>query len=904
MTVDSPADAQRPDSTPWHALSPDEAAGQLEVDPAAGLAAAEVTRRQSQYGLNELDQDDQESRLAAFIRQYRNLLQIVLLVASIVAFIIGEVSTGAVVFAITLFNAVLALNQESRAEKGLAALRDMLHPEATVLRDGDETTVGAEQLVPGDIVSITHGDRIPADGRLLTMASLETDEASLTGESTPVLKRLDAVAAETALADRTDLVFANTTATRGSATYVVTATGMSTEVGNVAGMLQATKTQTTPLTRQIDSLTRLILGLAAIAFVAIVFILRVREGDSWSDLFNVGVALAIGAIPDALPAVVTAVLALGTVHMSQRNAIVKTLPSAEALGSTSAICTDKTGTLTVGQMTVRELALADGGRYTATGEGYSADGTIRQVGSTSESLEPYLLPMALCSDAVVEEGELVGDPNEGALVTLAEKGGIDVEATRQAHPRIAAVPFDSAYMLMGTFHEAPDGTGSVRCYVKGAPDVLLERSSRLRTADGSDAALTDDDRERLRGVLADMGGRGLRVMAVAVRDLPADGFDPDADHLDDITDLTFLALTGIVDPPRPEVKSAIERCKGAGIRVRMITGDQLVTAKATAAELGIEGEAMTGHDFSALADDELTERLDGLGVVARVAPEDKVRLVDALQREGHIVAMTGDGVNDAPALKRADIGVAMGTGTDVAKDAGKMILVDDDFATIVAAVEEGRGIYDNLMKYIRVQMANLIGFVVGFLLAAAIAGTALFEPSQVLLVHFVVVASIGAALGFDTPAPDLMQRAPRAADAPVIDLRLGVRIVVAGTLMAALTMAVREWGEAQYDSAAIGESMAFVTFAYAHIALALNLRFENLTIFQRSTLTNRNLWLAFVVVLLVPILITELGVFRDVFDTVPLTANQWAVGAAAALVLLVVGEGAKLGERVGIVPRT
>ncbi len=899
------ATAPATEQTAWHALSPDEATTQLDVDPTVGLSTAEATERQQQYGLNELDEEEKESRLAAFIRQYRNLLQIVLLVASIVAFVIGEISTGAVVLLITLFNAFLSLNQEQRAEKGLAALRDMLHPEASVLRDGQEATVGAEQLVPGDIVSISHGDRVPADGRLLTMASLETDEASLTGESTPVLKRLDAVEPDTALADRTDLVFANTTATRGSATYVVTETGMSSEVGNVAGMLQQTKEQTTPLTKQINSLTQLILGLAGLAFVAIIIILRVREGDSWSDLFNVGVALAIGAIPDALPAVVTAVLALGTVHMSARNAIVKTLPSAEALGSTSAICTDKTGTLTVGQMTVRELMLADGVSFTVSGEGYSADGQIRQVGDRGEPLEPYLLPMALCSDATVEDGELVGDPNEGALIVLAEKGGIDVRQTRQAHPRLAAVPFDSAYMLMGTFHEASsDGGTVVRCYVKGAPDVLLERSSARRGADGASVPLADDDRQRLRAVLADMGGRGLRVMAVAVRDLPRDGFDAGADHLDDITDLTFLALVGIMDPPRPEVKAAIEKCGGAGIRVRMITGDQLVTAKATAGELGIEGDALTGREFSSLSDDELSKRLDDIGVVARVAPEDKVRLVDALQREDNIVAMTGDGVNDAPALKRADIGVAMGTGTDVAKDAGKMILVDDNFATIVAAVEEGRAIYDNLMKYIRVQMSNLIAFVVGFLLAAAIAGTALFEPSQVLLVHFVVVASIGAALGFDTPAPDLMERAPRDADAPVIPFRLGVRIVIAGSLMAALTVAVRQWGESQYDSAAVGETMAFVTFAYAHIALALNLRYENMTVFHKITLTNRNLWLAFALVLLVPVLISELGVFRDIFDTVPLTGNQWAIGAAGALVLLLVGELGKLAERFGILPKT
>jgi len=538
---------------------------------------------------------------------------------------------------------------------------------------------------------------------------------------------------------------------------------------------------------------------------------------------------------------VTAVLALGTEHMAKLNAIVKTLPSAEALGSVSAICTDKTGTLTVGQMTVRELVLADGNRYTVSGEGYGTEGRIKRVAGTSEALDSILVPMALCSDAVVTDGELSGDPNEGALVTLADKGGIDIEATRQKFPRRAELPFDSTYMLMATFHDVQSGDGDpvVRGYVKGAPDVLLDRSSRLEQSGTAEIPLDDDGRNRIAVELERMGSAGLRVMAVARRDFDPATFDDDADHLAQVQDLTFLALIGIMDPPRAEAKVAIEQCARAGIHVRMITGDQLVTAEATAQELGIAGEALTGKEFSSLSDDELHARLDDIGVVARVAPEDKVRLVEALQSGHNVVSMTGDGVNDAPALKAADIGVAMGTGTDVAKDAGRMILADDNFATIVAAVAEGRAIYDNLVKYIRVQMANLVAFILGFLLAAFINGSALFLPGQVLLIHFVVVATIGAALGFDTPAPDLMQRPPRKAGAPVISVPVGIHIVISAAFLAGVTLAIEHWAQGEYGSTGVARSIALTTFAYGHIALAFDLRYPGETLFSRMTFTNR-----------------------------------------------------------------
>ena len=583
------------------------------------------------------------------------------------------------------------------------------------------------------------------------------------------------------LGDRVDMAYMNSTVTRGRGEMVVTATGMDTEVGQISGMLSQVQEEKTPLTRQLDQLTVWITIMAAAALALVVLIGLIR-GESFDDLFLVGISLAIAAIPTGLPAVVTTMLSLGTQALAAKGAIVKRLRSVETLGSTSAICSDKTGTLTLNQMTARQLIVA-GRRYSVDGQGYSTEGNILRVaGETDIPLDPFLMPMALANDASVHGGEIVGDPTEAALVVLAEKGGLDVDETRRVYPRVAEVPFDSEYKFMATFHELEDdGRKVVRCFVKGAPDVLLARSSDARDVDGTVIAI-DDYRGRVMEENDRLAGEGLRVLAVASRDFDPSSFDAGAPLVDEVQELTLLALVAIVDPPRKEAKDAIAECKQAGIRARMITGDHVTTAGAIADQLGIEGTALSGTDFAALSDAELDEQVEGIGVVARVAPEDKVRLVEALKEKGHVVAMTGDGVNDAPALKRADIGVAMGiTGTEVTKEAGDMILTDDNFATVVAAVEGGRAIYDNLMKYVRFQMITLGGFILLFLGAGIfdVASGIPLTPLQILWVNFAIDVLLAIGLGFDAAAPGLMRRRPRDANAPVIDRELGIRLGLA-----------------------------------------------------------------------------------------------------------------------------
>lgn len=876
----------------WYALGADECTGKLDVDPSVGLSAEDAARRLAEYGRNELTAEKKESFFKAFIRQYRPLMQLVLVGAAVVSIIIRDFSTAGLLVFVTLFNAALGMSQESKAHRSVEALKEMLISEARVRRDGQVISVEAGEIVPGDIVLVREGDRIPADGRLISAATLEVEESSLTGESTPVLKSTAPITTDDVpLGDRVNMVFMNTNATRGRAEMLVTSTGMSTEVGSIADMLKETTEKKTPLTMQIDQLTRIILLIAGVTFGS-VLVAGLMRGKSFDALFQLGVALSVGAIPDALPAVVTTILSLGTVAMAKKNAIIKHLPSVETLGSTSAICSDKTGTLTMNQMTVRVLALP-GARYKVTGHGYSTDGDITRVGGKGGmELDPVLLPMVLCSDATVKDDKVVGDPNEGALVVLAAKSGIDADETRNHHPRVAAVPFDSEYMLMATFHETRDESGKevVRCYVKGAPGRVIERCSQLRQWDGNLLPLDEKWHDEIMDENESLASDGLRELVVARRDIGKDEFDPDGDLLSQVNDLTYLGMVGMVDPPRPEVKDSIAKCKDAGIRVRMITGDHALTAQTVAGELGIEGRAINGSDFEKMSDAEVDEQIEDIGIVARVAPQDKVRMVKALQSKGDIVAMTGDGVNDAPALKTANIGVAMGiTGTDVSKEAAAMVLADDNFSTIVNAVEEGRIIYDNLMKFIRLQMSNLIGFILGFLGAGAIASVSLFNPIQVIWIHFGDLAPIGAALGLDTPTPGLMERKPRPSSQPIIDLRTGIQIGIAGLLMAAAAVLLRQLGVDHYGSASIGQTMALTVFAYAHISIALSVRYSDTTIFRRETLRNPRLWLSFLWAIVGMILITEIGLLRDVFSTSALTLHQWLIclGAAAAVLVIV-----------------
>ena len=567
------------------------------------------------------------------------------------------------------------------------------------------------------------------------------------------------------------MVYMNTNVTRGSGEFVVTATGMATEVGHISGMLQAEQAVKTPLTRQLDKLTRQILWIAGLALI-VSMALNLARGDTFTVVFTAAVAFAVGAIPENLPAVVTAILAAGTQTLARVGAIMKRLQSTETLGSTSAINSDKTGTLTLNQMTAVQMAVV-GRRYAIEGKGYSADGQITRVAGEAEvTLDEFLLPMVLASDAVVRDSELVGDPTEGALVVLAAKGGIDAVSTRERYPRIAELPFDAAYKLMATFHTMTDASGNtvIRCYVKGAPDQLLARAGTVFDADAGPVPADDRARELYLAENQRLGEQGLRVLATARKDFDPAAFDPGADLLPLVTGLELLALVGIVDPPRPAAKASIATARKAGIKVRMITGDHAVTATAIARQLGIDGDV---HHRRRVRGDERrrgADEVDDIGVIARVTPEHKVRLVDILKRQGHIVAMTGDGVNDAPALKRADIGIAMGiTGTEVTKEAAVMVLTDDNFSTIVKAVELGRGLYDNLVKYVRFQMGCLFGFIVSFLGASIfnIAGGVPFLPLQTLWINFTTLLFQAIGLGYGTArrGPDGTP-APRSPSSP------------------------------------------------------------------------------------------------------------------------------------------
>ncbi|MFP5344359.1 MAG: cation-translocating P-type ATPase, partial [Gammaproteobacteria bacterium] len=709
--------AQRDPATAWHTISREQAAAGLNADSRLGLAATDAARRLAGHGPNRLTEKPPRPAWLRFLDQFKSMLILILIVAAGVAFLIGDVKDMVVILIVVLFNAALGFYQEHRAEQSLAALKKMLALKARVRRDGHKTEVAAEELVPGDLVLLEAGDKVPADGRLIEAHSLEVDESALTGESHAVGKHTDPLAdANAPLAERINMAFMNTVITRGRAEMLVTATGMDTEMGRIAGMMQAAPEAATPLQIQLDQLGKRLAVIAG-TVVALIFALALYQGEPLVQAAMIAITLAVAAIPEGLPAVVTVTLALGMRRMAGRRAIVKKLAAVETLGCTTVICSDKTGTLTLNQMTARAF-LHGGRRYAVDGEGYSGEGEIRaEDGASTPDLSALLLPAALCNDSRIRDGQLIGDPTEGALAALAAKGGVDAEAAAGHLPRIAEIPFDPAHKFMATFHH--DGE-RVRVFVKGAPEVLLARCASLAHA-GGERPLDAAAREALLRDNEALAARGLRVLAIAVRTLSARDFDPaGADLMPHVADLCLQGLVGIMDPPRPEARAAIALCRSAGIQVKMITGDHKATAAAIARELGLTGEVIEGRELNGMSDTELARRIEQAGIFARVAPEHKVRIVQALQRDGHVVAMTGDGVNDAPALKRADIGVAMGiTGTEVSKEAGAMVLTDDNFATIVRAVKEGRTIYDNIVKFVRFQLSTNMG-ALGAVLGAAL----------------------------------------------------------------------------------------------------------------------------------------------------------------------------------------
>ena len=896
MATTEAASTATTDGTVWHVLTREAALEELHVEPERGLTSDEAAERLTRYGPNKFTEAKGESRLHAFLRQYQDPMQIVLVAAGVISiYPVKQAGTGIVILLLTLLNAVLGLNQEGKAAAAVAALAKMMIVKARVRRDGALMQVPAEQLAPGDVVAIEAGDLVPADGRLLAAATLEVAEAALTGESLPVSKGVEPVeAAEAPLGDRTDMVYMNTNVTRGTGEFVVTATGMATEVGHISGMLQTQEESKSPLTVQLEKLTKQLVTIAGLALVASV-VLNMARGQSFTEVFTVAVAFAIAAIPTGLPAVVTTILSRGTRLLADANAIVKRLRSTETLGATSAICSDKTGTLTLNQMTAVELTIP-GRRYTVSGTGYATEGQIQHVAGAPEvPLEQFMFPLALACDAVLTPtGEMIGDPTEGALVVLAEKGGVALGPTRERYPRVAELPFDTAYKLMATFHRMTDesGTEVVRCFVKGAPDQLLARAGSHLNPELATSAVDEEFKTRYLDENERLAKKGLRVMATARKDFDATGFDPDADLLELMQGLTLLALVGIVDPPRPAAKAAIATAHDAGIQVRMITGDHAITAAAIANDLGIRGRAITGAQFAEYSEDEADREIDDIGVIARVTPEQKVRLVDILKRKGQVVGMTGDGVNDAPALKQADIGIAMGiTGTEVSKEAAAMILTDDNFATIVKAVELGRGLYDNLVKYIRFQMGVLAGMIITFLGASIlnIASGIPFTPLQTLWVNFTTQVFQAVGLGYGEPSEGLMKRRPRKPEKPILTRADTRWFVIAGLVMGVSTLAVIAGAE-NAEGEQFARTMGLTTFSLANLFFSFTARDELHSVFSLDTVNDRTFLVTSLMSVAAIIFVTELQFFQRVFDTVELTGNQWLICIGAALTIVVASE--------------
>lgn len=886
-----------------HTASVDDVVASLSTDVMTGLSSGEVAERLATYGPNRLAESKRRPAFLRFLDQFRDLLIMILLVAAVVSFAVsGELKTPVVVLLVVFLNALIGFVQENRAEASLEALKKMLTASSRVRRDGDVMEVATDDLVPGDIVLVEAGDRIPADGRLVLAANLEIEEAALTGESHPSEKSTLLVdRADAPLGDRSCIAYMNTTVTRGRGEFVVTSTGMNTEIGRIAGLLRETETEKTPLQKQLEGLAHSLAKLSGL-IVAAVFAIGLLRGNSVSELLNLAVALAVATIPEGLPAVTAVTLAVGVSKMAKKNAIVKRLASVETLGCTSIICSDKTGTLTLNEMTARRLVVQNRD-HAVTGEGYSPEGSIEKIpGDVPFTMDNALMGMALCNDAVIryenDDWQLVGDPTEGALAVLATKGGLDVADLRVRYPRVAEVPFDSSTKVMATFHEVIGSSGErvVRMFVKGAPDVVLERATHAIGSDG-ESVPSSQLRTELLAHNDRMANEGLRVLAVAQRDIVLDAWneftDTGADPSILMSDLVLMALIGIVDPPRPEAQVAIAEARTAGITVKMITGDHAVTARAIGRELGLgdgQGDvvAVTGNDLDQMTDDELASRIDEISVFARVAPEHKIRLVAALQRKGRIVAMTGDGVNDAPALKKADMGVAMGiTGTEVTKEAATMVLTDDNFATIVGAVKRGRTIYDNIVKFVRFQLSTTLGFAMLFLAASIfdIAHGKPFAAIAILWVNIIMDGPPAMALGLDKGDSDIMRRAPRPVSEKILTPQRWGAIVYSSVIMALGTLGVLIWApgpEAEAGVATVAGTMAFNTFVLFQFFNILNARSDRNSVFRRHTLTNPQLWIALVAVIVLQVGVTHVGFMQRLFDTTSISITQWLVSIAVA----------------------
>jgi P-type Ca2+ transporter type 2C len=880
----------------WWRLSPEDVGARLGVDPAVGLSVERAAELLDRQGPNALPVEQPVPGWRRFGQQYRSYMQMILVGAAIVSLAIKEWSTGVLLILITVVNAVVGLRQEGKAESAMNALKAMVKATARVRRDGSEAEIAAEEVVVGDIVLLAAGDEVPADGRIVAASSLQIDESALTGESVPASKGVEASeGVDLAPGDQTCMAFMHTPVTHGSAVMIVTATGPDTQVGKIAGMLASTAREQTPLTKQLNTLTLWIAAAAGFTMV-VMFVLGIQRDLSATVVFTSAIALAIAAIPEAMPTVLQVILSLGAADLARHGAVLTDLASVETLGSTSAINSDKTGTLTMNQMTAIEV-VDPTDRYTISGSGYELEGAIHHAAGSSDTIDGAILPYVVASDAALVGGKVVGDPTEGALLVLAHKAGLDIDATRERYPRLATLPFDPTYKLMAAFTKTSDAAGRevVRCFVKGAAPAVMSHAASALSA-GQSIPWDADLRARAEANVTRMGEQGLRVMAGAFRDLDPVSFDPEGDLLGYVAALELTSLVGMVDPPRAESKQAIESAQRAHIRVRMVTGDDVITGAAIAKQLGIEGEAILGAEFAALDESQRRSRIEQIGVVGRVAPEHKVLLVDTLKQRGEVVAMTGDGVNDAPSIKAAHIGIAMGSGTEVAKNAGRMILTDDNFATIVHAVEQGRKLYDNLTKYVRFVLISLVAFVLTFLGATLlnIAAGQPFTPAQVLWIHFFISAPFGVALGLDEQTPGLMRRRPRPSTESIMTAGVKLTAGLVGLYMAICLDALIHFGKAHYASTVIGSSIGLTAFALMLVVAAYESRSTLGSTLTGAAFDNSRMNWTALVELALAVLVTQMDAFNRLLGTSPLTAGQFGLALAAAVLLLGLWELGKL----------
>jgi magnesium-transporting ATPase (P-type) len=902
----SPASGPRPIPTqrepPWHKLSAAEVRTRLETSD-RGLSEAEATSRLARYGPNSLTPARRRGWVRRLLAHLDNVLIYVLLIAGVVTAGLGHMVDSGVIFGVVVINALIGFLQEGKAERALEAVRGLLSPQATVLREGRRRSIGAEGLVPGDLVSLQSGDRVPADLRLTDARELHIDESMLTGESLAVSKGTAPVRAEAPLGDRTGMAYSGTLVNYGRGTGVVVATGDRTEIGRISALLAQVQTLTTPLLRQLDAFGGRLTGVILIAAAATGLYGVLVHGYALDAMFLAAVGLAVAAIPEGLPAIITITLAIGVQRMAARNAIIRRLPAVETLGSVSVICSDKTGTLTRNEMTVQTLALA-GGRIRVSGSGYDPHGGFARDGrDLPPGEEPRLLALlragTLCNDAalVYRDGswELDGDPTEGALIVAGVKAGLDPERLAEELPRTDVIPFESEHQFMATLHHDHLGHGFV--YLKGAPEAVLQRCADEARPDG----LAPLDSALWHAELHALGGEGQRTLAVAAK--PAEA-EQRVLNFDDVADgFTLLGLVGITDPPREEAIAAVARCTAAGVRVKMITGDHAVTARAIAERMriGRGRPAITGAQIEALSDAELARRVLDADVFARAAPEHKLRLVQALQSHDLVVAMTGDGVNDAPALKRADVGVAMGIkGTEAAKEAAEMVLADDNFASIAHAVEEGRTVYDNIRKTILFILPTNGGEALTIVAAVALGLMLPVTAAQILWVNMITAVTLALALAFEPAETDMMHRRPRDPGEPILSGFMLWRILFVSGLMVAGTFGLFLWERLAGADIETARTVAVNTLVVAEACYLLNSRFLYAPALSRAGLAGSRIVLfALVTVMAFQLLFTYAPFMQHFFHSAAIDADAWLriLAVGIALFLIVEAEKAALRAR-------